>query len=93
MAPATAPTTYTKDVAPVLTWLVTGVHRVHVFGSAGDLDSTKTTGTQPLCPGTWGGANNDECTVTQAGSYTYTLDAYNTAGTRILHRTLTLTIG
>ena len=93
MEPNTAPLTYDKGDAPVLTWAVTGVHRVHVYDTAGDLDSTKAKGTHALCPGTWGGTGDETCTVATAGTYTYNLDAYNGAGTRILHRSLTLTIG
>ena len=36
--------------------------------------------------------NGGFCTVTKPGNYTYTLDVFNAAGTRVLHRTLTLTV-
>jgi hypothetical protein len=72
----------------VLTWSVTGAARVRIIDSEGVLDTDKTQGSQRVCPAT---GSQTLCTA-PAGDYTYTLDAFDAAGTRILHRTRTLEI-
>jgi hypothetical protein len=72
--------------APVLTWSVTGAARVHVSGP--NLDSTKASGSQGVCPGN---EANGSC-VTTPGPYTYTIDAFDANNKRFAHRTVALTM-
>jgi len=92
LSPNTAATPYSlnaQDKPPTLTWSVTGVARVHVYDNVHVFDSTKADGTQVVCPST--SANPQLCNAA-TGTYTYTLDAYNSSNIIVLHRTQTLTI-
>ena len=54
------------------------------------IDSTAKSGIERVCAGTINVSVN-EC-VTAPGEYTYTLDAYDSAGKRFAHRSVVLTI-
>jgi RNA polymerase sigma factor (sigma-70 family) len=82
------PAGYLTSQGPVLSWRITGVSRVHVYDNEGVLDADTKQGNVRVCPAT---GSQTLCTAPE-GDYTYTLDAFNAAGTRILHRTKTLHI-
>jgi RNA polymerase sigma factor (sigma-70 family) len=86
--PDTEDSNYFVADGPLLTWNVTGAARVSVEGP--DVDSTAKSGSQRVCAGTVV-PSVDEC-VTTPGEYTFTLDAYDSAGKRFAHRTVVLTI-
>ncbi len=87
VTPKSAPASYPMTDAPTLSWSATNVASAHVEGAG--IDASKTSGSVKVCPGTVDA--NDECTATPA-SYEYTFDAFDAHGTRVVHRTVTLTI-
>jgi hypothetical protein len=91
LAPNSTSTPYLTtepDKPPTLTWSVSGVTRVHVYDNVHVFDSTKLSGTQAVCPGA---STGPQCNAA-AGTYTYTLDAFNASNILVLHRTQTPTI-
>ena len=87
---ATTPYALTPGTQPVptLSWSVTGVKGVHVYDDAHVFNSTKSSGSQVVCPNP---GDTTQCDA-PARAYGYALDAYNDANQLVLHRTLTLTI-
>ncbi len=73
---------------PVLDWKVGGAARVQVYDDVDVFKSEKASGSTIACPDPGAGAT---CGAAP-GEYVYTLDAFDTHGNRVLHRTLTLTI-
>jgi hypothetical protein len=93
LAPNDAATPYIMGLGgvtlpPVLTWAVTGLAKVHVYDNAKVFDSTKPSSQVIVCPNP---GDTTQCNA-PAGTYTYTLDAYDSNNVLVLHRTLTLTL-
>lgn len=87
MNPANEMQGYSMSAPPELSWTVTNVARVHVSGA--NVDAKTTAGSVQVCPDQVDANNN--CSAA-AGTYSYTLDAFNAHGTRVVHKTVTLTI-
>ena len=89
VSPASAPMTYLRPNAPVLTWSTDGpAPAVEVSGP--NHSSTAAAGSTPLCP-TSSAATWSFCVVAP-GPVTYTITARATDGTVLATATTTLTI-
>ena len=84
-----SPYTFTTTKGPLLAWSVANAARVQISDNKNVFTSTKPTGSARVCPG-----HGDRSASARAtpGVYTYTLDVFNAANQRVLHRTMTLTI-
>jgi hypothetical protein len=90
LSPPTVTSQYAMQAgsAPQLTWTVTGASATRMYDGPGALDSTQGSGSQLVCPGAVRGG----VCFAKSGTYAYTLDAFDSTGTRVVHRALTLTI-
>jgi hypothetical protein len=88
--PAQIAANYPMDAAPTLSWTVLHAARAHASDSVGVLDENGKSGTADVCPGAISSGSN-VCTA-KPGTYVYSLDAYDAAGHRIGHTTVTLTV-
>jgi hypothetical protein len=89
VSPTTAPMTYLRPNAPVLTWSTDGpAASVEVSGP--NLSSSAPTGSTPVCP-TSSAATWSFC-VASAGSVSYTITARAADGSVLATATATLTI-
>ena len=96
LSPATRPRSYLMSGAgsdaPVLTWSA-GPSPYEVYVSGNGLGTSKSSGTQRLCPGeVTVTANGTFCFTDGPGEYEYTVEVFNGAGDVIAEQTRTLTI-